>query len=140
LSLRLAKELVGATVPDEVLHALRHASFDEALVATARMQIFTDRKLADAVPFKVSKLWQLTGLAAKVSEFLKSVCLPRTSIASMYAISPNAPGVYPFYLIRLKDVLARYGRTTLSLHRGDPRLSAVAQRKTSLHKWLAEEC
>jgi hypothetical protein len=139
LALRLARELVGAAVPAETLRQLLPIPVDEAIVAAARGQIFTDRKLAYAISPKLARMRQSGRLFAKVSEVWHSVFLPRTEIAGLYAVSPHSRFFYRYYLIRLKDTLLKNSRLLISLWRRDPNLSPVAQRKAILLNWLSEK-
>ncbi len=139
LAFRLAKELVGAAVPEDVLQNLQPAVFDESLLVTAQTHIYTDQKMARVVSPRLARLWRAPNPIDKISEFLRVIFLPKIVIASMYGISPSSLRLYFYYAIRLKDVLLKYWRVTLGLYRGDSTLTAIAYRKTTLGKWLAEE-
>ncbi len=138
LALRLAQELVGAAVPEKVLRELRPAALDESLVTTARMQIFTEKRLTSTISRNMTELWGSQGLKGKLRAFWHSLFLPKAILAKQYAVHPDSPKLYLYYPVRLKDMLARYWRVTLKLYRGDPALTPMAQRKTALQKWLAE--
>lgn len=139
-ALRLAKELVGATVPDEVLQDLRPAGFDETMITTARTQILlTNRSLANAMSPNLARLWHTAGLTGKIGIFLGRVFLPRAEISEIYAIRPNSLRIYLCYLLRFKDVLSRHARMAFDLLRGDPTLTSIAQHKALLQNWLEKE-
>ena len=94
LALRLAKELVGAAVPDGVLRALWTDSFDEALVATARTQVFTNRHTAYALSANLVQLWQGKGMLGRIREFWRGFLLPRGQISAMYGVPGDSPRLY----------------------------------------------
>jgi hypothetical protein len=139
LALRLAGDLVGAAVPPEVLQQLQPVPFDEAIVAIARDQIFTDRKLAETISPKLARLQHSRRLSAKLSEIWHAVFLPRQEIAGRYGVSRTSPFFYLYYLVRLKDLLSTYTRMTFNLVRRDPVLSPVVQHKAMLLDWLSEK-
>lgn len=138
LALRLAQEMVGAAVSEEVLGELRPPALDESLVTTARMQIFTEKRLTSTISRNMTELWGSQGLKGKLRAFWHSLFLPKAILAKQYAVHPDSLKLYLYYPVRLKDMLARYWQVTLKLYRGDPALTPMAQRKTALQKWLAE--
>jgi hypothetical protein len=137
LALRLARDLVGAAVPMEILQQLQPSPFDEAIVAVARGQIFTDQKLATAIPLKFARLQQSQRLSAKLSAIWHAVFIARWEIAGRYGVSRTSPFLYLYYLVRLKDLLSNHTRAIFNLVRGDPNLSPMVQRKAMLLNWLS---
>ncbi len=135
-ALLLAKDLLGAAVPDAVLRDLRPARFDESLVAIARMQVFTDRHMTDALSINLVQMWQGAGLLGKIRVFWRSLFLPKAQISLVYAVPLDSPRIYLCYIIRLQKILSRYLTLALGLRRGDPMLTAVAQRKADLLDWF----
>jgi hypothetical protein len=139
LALRLAKDLVGAAVTDEVLHHLQPSPCDEAIVDAARSQIFTDQKLMFAISPRLGRLRQAPRLSAIVSELWHAVFLPKSDLAGLYRVSPRSRFFYFYYLVRLKDTFLKNVKLLFSLWRRDPKLSPMVQRKTLLLNWLSEK-
>ena len=139
LAFRLAKELVGAAVPEEILQNLQPVVFDESLLIMAQRYMSVDQKIAHVVSPRLAQLWHASNPIDKMLELLRAIFLPKITIASMYGISPSSLRLYFYYAVRLKDILLKYWRVTLSLYRGDPMLISIAYPKAILGKWLAEE-
>jgi hypothetical protein len=137
LALRVAQELVGAAVPDEVLRRLKPAAFEEALVATAKHQIFTERKATRTMRRNLAQLMRRNNLWASLQDFARSIFIPKISLAKQYAISPHSPRIYLYYPVRFKDVLIRNGRTAWRILRKDPELAPVAEQTDDLLAWLS---
>jgi hypothetical protein len=136
LAFRLAKESVGAAVPEDVLQCLRPADFNESLLVMAQTHTYTHQKITRVVSPRLAQLWHASNPIDKVLEFLRAIFLPKIVIASMYRISPSSLLLYLYYAIRLRDVLLKYWRVALGLYQGDSTLAAIAHRKTALSKWL----
>ncbi len=138
VALRLAKELLGAAAPNDVLQALRPASFDETLIATARTQLFTDRQAAHTLSPNLVRMWGEIGLWGQTHEFWRSLFLPRSQMASIYAVPLDSPRLSLYYGVRLKDMLSTYWRIAFDLWGGTSTLTPIAQRKSDLLAWLME--
>jgi hypothetical protein len=134
LALRLAKDLVGAAVPEETLSALRPASFDETLLTTAQSQIFADWMKAITprlLALRFEKRW--TG---KIREFFHMLFLPKNSIARMYNIPTASMKIYLCYLARFVRLWRVHGRTVLRLHQNDRFFAPASIRQFDLDHWL----
>ncbi len=138
LALRLAKELVGAAVPDEVLRQLEPPAFEEAIVATAKNQIFADRAATRAVPRNLAQLMGRNNLWASLRDFARSVFIPKVVLAKKYPVSPNSPKIYLYYPVRFKDVLVRHGRTAWRILWKDPEIAPLTKRTRDLLEWLSQ--
>jgi hypothetical protein len=143
LTLHLARELLGAAVPDEVLDALKPDGFDPRVAAGAREQIFADESDSPSLS-SLSKafvqLWGPEGLQDKAILFLKSVFPSPEVMAQMYPAPPDSPRIYFYYPVRLKDLLLRYGRAAWRLLHRDKEMVMLVERKnnkTALIDWLA---
>ncbi|MGA9350203.1 MAG: nucleotidyltransferase family protein [Anaerolineae bacterium] len=143
LTLHLARELLGAAVPDEILDTLRPDDFDLQVVAGARERIFSDRdSTADASSLSpnLAQLWGPRRLQDKAILLLKSAFPSPEVMAQMYPALPDSKRIYLYYPVRLKDLLLRYGRAAWRLLRRDEEMLALAKRekeKTALRDWLA---
>ncbi|HRJ42452.1 MAG: nucleotidyltransferase family protein [Caldilineaceae bacterium] len=138
LALRLAQEMVGAAVPEVVLAGLRPADLDEAIVAAARSQTFSDWRMGRTISPNLANQWY-GGLADKIGGLWRTVFLPKPVISAQYGVSVHSPRIYLYYPVRLKDVLVRHWRTAWQLYRGDNSLTPLARHKAMLLRWLAEE-
>jgi hypothetical protein len=132
LALRLARSLVGADVPDEVLHALRPAGFDDQILTVAMRQRHGARVRDD-----VAKLQASRNPAAKLRVFWKRILIPADALADAYNVPRSSRLLYAFYLVRAKDMAKRHWNTVFRLHRGDAALTTLARDTLALQEFLA---
>ena len=138
LALRLAKELVGAAVPEAILHDLRPADFDEAILAIAREQAFTDSVISEAISPGLAQLRVDSGSLEKAIQLVKMVFPSPQMMAHMYGTPPDSVRTYLYYPVRLKDVLMKRSRSAWRLMRGDQKTVLAADRNRALWNWLSE--
>lgn len=140
LFLRLAQELLGVAVPADWLASLRPDSFDERYLTLARQKILATRVDGGMAQYaQAARLWGPNGLGHKIVIIRDSLLPSRESMAIMYPAPANSWRIYPYYPVRLKDVLVRHGATLWRLARGDPKTKAAAEHTnqvTGLRDWL----
>jgi hypothetical protein len=133
LSLRLARDLVGADVPDDVLAGLRPDGLSDEIVDAARAQML---RAADHVPTGLAEFHGHDSILRKASVFLKNVFLSREAMARLYPVSANSPRVYLYYPKRIVDAFTQYGRVGWELLRGRSDTVGQANRTRALQTWL----
>ena len=71
----------------------------------------------------------------KAKYVLNSICLSRRNMTLLYPCTADSIRIYLFYVIRLKDLLMRYGRTLLKIlfSRGE---RSSLRRREKLREWL----
>jgi hypothetical protein len=139
LTLRLAKELLEAAVPDSVLDALKPERFDEQLFAWAREKTLTAKE-ASPISRNFAEFWKGSWIKAKLPLLLRA--FSAEAIARNYPVSPGSMRVFSYYPARLRDLLGQYRLAIGTLVRRDPYLTAVVERayRTSrLEDWLTSE-
>ena len=139
LTLRLARELVGAGVPADVLSALEPDDLDPGFVTWARDRLLTHRGRTLPLSSNLVRIWEADGLRGKVANFLKFTFPSRETMAAMYPASPSSKRIYLYYPVRLVDVLLRYTRTAWRLLRRDEATIALSERQdrgNALVDWL----
>ena len=137
LSLRLARELAGAEVPDDILARLRPADMQETVLETARSQVFADKSLAFSVPLSFAELLNSKRLWDKIRIFWQRVFLPKAMIASQYSVPMDSIKIYGCYPRRFIDVLRRHGRILKKFHGNDAPLKVLVARTNHIANWLA---
>lgn len=108
-ALRLARDLVGAAVPDDLLLELRPASFKDATLAMARMQTLTDRTIEGAIR-GLPTTWGRNGMMGKIRELQRHVFVPTAELARRHGVPADSPAIYFWYAVRLRYLLVRYWR------------------------------
>jgi len=139
VALRLAKELVGAAVPEEVLREMRPEGCDDTMLSLARTQVLTSPSLSNAMGPALVTLWHMDGQMARLGTVVRRVLLSKAALSEMYGIPPDSSRLYFYYLVRLKDLVRRNGRMVLGLLQRDPMLTSIVARKGVLRRWLMEE-
>ena len=145
LTFRLAKELLGAILPDGLIEALKPCDFDERFIALAREQIFSKRMGTEhilSLSPDIAKFWRSKRLRDKAAAFLiilKEVFPAREVLAREYPPPSDSGRIYFYYAIHFKDILQRHGRNVWRLLRGDEEMQAFAKREcdiATLEDWL----
>jgi hypothetical protein len=134
LALRLARDLVGAAVPDDVLEALVPVDFDDQILTVAMRQRHRVR-----MPGDIAELRARRSPAAKLRVFWKRVLIPPDALADAYNVPRSSRFIHAYYLIRAKDMVRHYWDTVFQLHRGDAALTALARDTLALREFLAAE-
>ena len=137
LCLRLARDTVGAAVPDDVLRALEPDGFSAALIDTARFVVMQDAETNRSMTPTIVALSAATTWRARTVHVLRRVFAPRALVAMQYGLPPGSVRVLLYYPARLRYLLRRYGRVAIRLWRGDAGLHSIARRKGILQTWLA---
>jgi hypothetical protein len=120
-------------VPDEVLSALEPKDLEPKFVIWARERIFTERANSRPLAPDLVRIWEAKRLQDKVAIFLK------LAFPAPHPASPVSRQIYLYYLIRLKDLLQRHGRTAWQLLHHDEEMIASAEREdraNALIDWL----
>ena len=134
-SLRLARSLLDAAVPDDVLHSMRHGPEDDRVVDAAREYIFDPD---DEVPSTVQSLDGVAGTGPRLRVIARGAFPPPKKMRVIYALRPGDWRAYAFYLLRPFDLLWRRGRALLAIVLRLPAArSALARedRRRMLRRW-----
>lgn len=135
LTLHLAKELLGAAVPEPVLASLKPEDFDARLLDWAKEEMLEDKGSSPIFP-DLLRVWKARRFKDMMALLLEPLTLE--AIAKCYAVSPTSKKIYFYYPVRLKDLLLRYGPVLWRLFCRDRQLTALAERKARLDEWLAD--
>lgn len=117
LTLRVARELVGAPVPD---HALTQLPVNPELIQWAKHQVRTrSQELGDAasVSPRLARFWATPTVGGKVRQLWRIAFPPREEIARMYSLSPDSLKMYLAYPALWKDLFLLRGRAVWRLIR-----------------------
>ena len=135
--LRLAKEMLGAAVPDEVLRARPSGDIDHAL-RTARFLILEGNQIGRGLPSNVASVSSAATWPARFRALGRSLFVPRAALARDFRLSPDAPRLL-LYSMRVRDLLKRHGRVVVRLLRRDPALTPIARDVAMIQQWLATD-
>jgi hypothetical protein len=121
IALRLARELLEAPVPSNVLASLEPANFDENLLTAAL------REPVEVPPIAVVKYRMKRGFVRKIALVKERVFVSREAIADEYNLGRSSFRVYAWYAVRAKDLFKRYWRAVLGRHESDDVRARMAE-------------
>jgi hypothetical protein len=142
LTLRLAKELLGVTLPDGLMEAFKPRDFDERFMVWACGQIFAYRhRNSDGLSLSpnIAQLWGSKRLLNKGTLFLRRAFPSPEEMTRMYPAPSDSIRIYFYYPVRIKDLLLRHGRQVWRLLRGNEGMRVLAKQKNdsvSFKDWL----
>ena len=136
LSLHLARELLGASVPDRVLHSLRPRSFDLLLVDAVLEQLFTPDASGFRIGPTLAKALHQSSGPSRFRAMIGRVLLPKEQIADRYSVPPGSWRVYLYYPIRAIGLLFRHSGLIWRISRGHRKTAQTIRRVGSIAEWL----
>ena len=133
LALRLARELLGAPVPEETIGTLEHDDLDAQVVAWAKDVVLADTM---SMPFGLPKLWRAKRLRDKAIVLLRAGFPSREAMAAARAMRPDSPWIYPCYLVRVASLLRRYPVELWRLLWRGKAVGALLENRNAVEDWL----
>jgi len=137
LTLRLARELLGAAVPASALAVLEPRGFEPQLVALAIAEIFHAE--SPSVSSRFVRMWGSMRFRERVACSMEILFPSIGSLSRQYPASASARWRYPYYLLRWRDLVGQYSRTVFRMIRRDRDVVAMVRRerdRASLMNWL----
>lgn len=138
LTLMLARDLLGARVPDTAVTNLLPSPPGSDVVQAALNQLFATPEEDQALlNKKLVAMWDGDATIAQRVRLVLSRSFPaRTLMSVFYGLPPDSPRLLPYYLVRFKYLLGTYGRIVWRIWRGDGGLQHSVQRSRMLDRWL----
>ena len=136
LPLYLARDLLGAAVPNDLLDSLA-GNTDRHVIDAARVQILGEPH-GSTKGHHFERLRTLPGLRAKARHVWGRIFLPRSEIARLYARTPGLAGVVVLYLVRVCGLANRYFRRAVGLLQKQPAVAEASERRQRIRRWLSE--
>ncbi len=133
LTLDLARSLLDAGVPDDVLQRLVPRGITRRVLETARESVLTWTGYEEIMP--ILGLLGAKSIGDKAKLFRERVFLSREEMAAKYPASSTAIHLRLYYVLRLRDVIRTFGDHNLRQCRVMMR-NLVRGRKVSLLNWL----
>lgn len=137
VSLYLARDFVGADVPENVLARLRPTEHADEMVTAARQQLFVERHVVASVTTPVVEVWRSQSLKERIRLLAQHLYLSRAELAKHYKIPADSPRIYAYYVVRFWRLWVRYGKVLWDMLRGKGATSVI-ERRTLLQDWLLE--
>ena len=140
-ALRVASDLVGAAVPAAALDEL--GPVDPAILATCRAQMLSvvgssDRATMSA---ELPRLLSGSGASGRRELLMRRLFPSRAEVATLYGIDAGSARVFPYYVVRAMDLVARHWRYLPAYVGvgGDAGVAAFAVRQGRLAGWLSHD-
>jgi hypothetical protein len=143
VSLSLARELCGATVPIAVLDSLDAdtggSAIDREVIDAARVQILGERQIyVQAESHHFAQLRALPGFWPKARQALGRLFLPPSEMARLHGRSLGVASLAVGYVVRACTLMGRYAPNVVGLLHGPRALPEPAARRQQLRRWLSE--
>ena len=138
LALMLARELVGARIPEETLECLSPRDSSEQALADARALLGSRTQHLKEVAKPWADLWHGDSVPARIRALARRVFISRTELARQYQIPPTSMRLYLYYLVRSIQLVMRWHKTGLRLLRREPTSVEVARRRAHISTWLSQ--
>lgn len=136
LTLLLARDLLGAKVPDEILKTLAPSTMDDQIRGAALKQCLSDNPPKN-INTTAAEILQRKGVFSKGKGMVQRLFLPREIIARKYGLDPNSWYPFLYYPVRFKDLIFRHGKTIRDHTKGDKHITAEVQNVSMLQDWLS---
>ena len=136
LSLRLASELLGTAVPDEILDELQPGDFDRRLLAWATDRLLVRLDGPWGLGPRFMRVLRTESYRQKMRSLLRMAFPSREVVAEPYGISPDSRTVYLYYVIRLRDEFSRSSQTVRRLLTRESGATEAASQDKLLAEWL----
>jgi hypothetical protein len=139
LGLSLARELLGAPIPEHVLKDLEPVNFKAETISWASDRMLAHGESSPVFPDLLTLFWKDRSIKERWS-ILQRI-LSRRTVAGFATDTSASKRAYSYYPLRIKHLLTRYGPTVGRLWTGDQRIRAAAEREEKqqrLAKWLSE--
>jgi hypothetical protein len=138
LALRLARDLVGADVPDSALRQMRIGDEDRGIAIASQLTWATPNEIA-AFAAPLAPLGGGTGLTHKLGEVLGRIKLTRPQLTALYRIREDAWWWRLLYIVRLGDLLRRHSAAAVQLLWGRNEASDnMARQRNDMAAWLRD--
>lgn len=138
--LYLAREHVGARIPQEVMAALGAEDGAPAWLEAAEYLLFSDPAEHRLLDYDVQEILYSGKLSKRFSKLAGAVFPPRSVIARHFPVSADSPMAYLYYPRRWYRLFTGKLPSLLRAHAGQGRgLRQLARQRRTLSEWVREK-
>jgi hypothetical protein len=140
LSLLLARNLMGASLPPGLLAELEPPGYDSHLELWAKERIFSEQADSSMDTLNVTRIWRANGWKARLLNLRKILLPPWEVLADLYFVSPRSPWIIVFYPVRFFSLAVKYSRFLFQVISRSPAATALMardDRAIALGDWLS---
>ena len=141
LVFKLAGELLGAEVPQDVYEQLVVGNVPPDILSGARLQLLAGEGQPVQMTPDLAKLARSKGFLARLKVMLSRVFIPRQSLARLYNVSPRSLKIVGCYFRRTRDLWRNYRGAVRQVLVGDEATMAGAvgeERIEHLRSWMGK--
>ncbi|MCI0435351.1 MAG: nucleotidyltransferase family protein [Gemmatimonadetes bacterium] len=135
-TLRLARDVLDAAIPEGALDPLDHEPADEEVVRVARQYIVTP---PIELPVAYKELRDTHSLRGRAAWFTRNIFLPPQRMRQLYHLPRGSRLIYLYYLFRPFDLLIRRGLLMLRVALRTPALKPTLERERNrerINAWV----
>jgi len=136
LTLYMARQLLGAALPEESLGTLNSGDLRGDVATWAQEIIFAHHT---EISPKLAELCRTERLQEKAIVLLRGAFLSPEAMSTIYAVPPDSAWIYVCYLVRLNSLLRRYGVALWRLLWHDKAVMALIDSRNALKNWLTSD-
>jgi hypothetical protein len=139
LTLYLGNALFKAEADQEFMQSITPPDADNHLLEQAMGLVFSRGECRIKMTENLIQVWTEKTFSGKIRRLLINTFPSPHVLAGVYPVLPSSKRIYYYYLVRVKDLIQRHGKTLLALLRQDA--AAVTQAKKeaqgyALADWL----
>jgi hypothetical protein len=109
LNLFLARELLGAEMPAEILDGIRPADFGPEIENDVLVRLFEGILPSSAVPAPLARAWGSQANKDTLPVLFKYAFPTRNTLAGIYSLAPSSLRIYLYYPVRWWYLARRWG-------------------------------
>lgn len=138
LTLKIAQQLFGLPLPPAI-RSLTSGPDLESMMQFALPELWqtsvAERRLfsRDVAQFQYEQ-----GFLGRIRYIVRRIFIPREVMAQKYPVRANSMWVYPYYLVRVKNLIRDHADTVWDMSRGVEKTVDSADRKHRLGEWLTK--
>ena len=114
LVLRLAQDLLGASIPAGTLSALEPRDFDPRYILWAEERIFSELDPIarpgghPTLSHRFGEVWASQGWKKRLSSLVRACFPPLPTLAELYGLPPHSRRLFLYYPVRLIDLVRKF--------------------------------
>lgn len=137
-ALRLARDHLGAAVPEDALAAIGGDTLDPELLDDALEQLatFVGFSFELRCAPNLMALTSATSAGEKIATLWKRIFVPRAELGLIYGVPEHSARINLYYAVRLRDLVRRYAASARELNTSGPQLTATTARSARLARWV----
>jgi len=132
----LASVRAGAAVPTDVLTVLKPADLSAEVIKQAEWRLFNTGAEKMVMTANIIHFFKPGMFGGRMLVLWRRLFPSRDEMSYLYPIPPGSVVLYGYYLVRIMDLIRRYGAFAWRWWRGDQEMAETLRQRDELRKWL----